>query len=103
MSGYYYNEELAVVYKVGPVAASLVKDKNENGQEVILVHTTIKMTNFKREKVRRTISEVYSTADYDEETAKKDFIDRILPRVLGKAAAISEKEYKSLEKRLEHA
>ena len=56
MSGYYYNEELAVVYKVGPVAASLVKDKNENGQEVILVHTTIKMTNFKREKVRRTIS-----------------------------------------------
>ena len=59
MSGYYYNEELAVVYKVGPVAASLVKDKNENGQEVILVHTTIKMTNFKRS---RTISEVYSTA-----------------------------------------
>jgi len=101
MSRFYYDNEMAMVYKIGPVVASEVKKKDQDIPTAILVYTDIKITNFRREKIRRTLSEVYPLPDYDLETAKKAFIDNVLSRFLGEAEPISEEKYAALEKRLE--
>lgn len=101
MSQFYYDDELAMVYKIGPVVASEVKKKGEDAPSAILVYTDIKITNFRREKIRRTLSEVYPLPDYNYETAKKAFIDNVLSKFLGDAVPISEEKYAALEKRLE--
>ncbi|HHX75099.1 MAG TPA: hypothetical protein GX699_09375 [Firmicutes bacterium] len=101
MNKYYYDEDLALVYKISPVVASVVESVNENMPATILVHADIKVTNFKREKIRRTISEVYPANRYNPDSAKKIFKDTILPQVLGNAVAISKEEYDALKMRLE--
>ena len=101
MSQFYYDNDLAMVYKVGPVVASEVKQKKQDAPTAILVYTDVKITNFRREKIRRTLSEVYPLTDYDFETAKKEFTDNVLSRFLGDAVPISEEKYAALKKRLE--
>ncbi|MBT9168060.1 MAG: hypothetical protein DDT19_01405 [Syntrophomonadaceae bacterium] len=66
-----------------------------------MVHTNVKITNFKREKVRRTISEVYPSSEYGLDLAKKVFEDKILSRLIGKATAIEQDEYDRIKRRLE--
>ena len=101
MSSFYYDEDLALVYKISPVVASVVEKETNGVPAAILVHADIKVTNFKREKVRRTLSEVYPSSEYDIETAKQAFTDNVLQQVLGTAVAISQEEYDSLKMRLE--
>ncbi|NLZ39055.1 MAG: hypothetical protein GX893_05545 [Firmicutes bacterium] len=101
MSSYYYDEETAMVYKISPVTATIVKDEEQKIPTAILVYTNIKVTNFKREKVRRTLSEVYPHDKYDLDAAKKAFTDNILSKLLGNAVAISEEEYNRIKKRIE--
>ena len=101
MNGFYYDEDLALVYKISPVVASVVENENKGVPAVILVHADIKVTNFKREKVRRTLSEVYPANKYDIDAAKQAFIDNILSQLLGKAVIISKEEYDDFKLRLE--
>ncbi|MCR3923524.1 MAG: hypothetical protein NUK65_13595 [Firmicutes bacterium] len=101
MSSFYYDEDLAMVYKISPVVASVVEDEDKKVPTAILVHANIKVTNFKREKVRRTLSEVYPRDRYDLESAKEAFVDNVLGKVLGKATVISQEEYDNIKKRVE--
>lgn len=101
MSGFYYDEEMATVYKISPVVASIVEDEDKGVPTAILVHTNVKVTNFKREKVRRTLSEIYPYNQYDLDSAKEAFEQNILKKLLGSATEISEDEYDRLKKRVE--
>ncbi|NLN06389.1 MAG: hypothetical protein GX167_02075 [Firmicutes bacterium] len=103
MHKYYYDEDLALVFKISPVVASVVENDDTGAPATILVHADIKVTNFKREKVRRTISEVYPADRYNPDSAKKVFTATVLQQVLGNAVAISEEEYDALKMRLEPA
>ncbi|NLM46911.1 MAG: hypothetical protein GX200_08940 [Firmicutes bacterium] len=103
MHKYYYDEDLALVFKISPVVASVVENDDTGAPAAILVHADIKVTNFKREKVRRTISEVYPADRYNPDSAKKVFTDTVLQQVLGNAVAISKEEYEALKMRLEPA
>lgn len=101
MSEFYYDEDLALVYKISPVVASIIESEDEGVPTAILVHTNVKVTNFKREKVRRTLSEVYQLNQYDLVTAKKKFEDTVLTKLLGNATVISQDEYDDIKKRVE--
>lgn len=101
MESYFYDEDLAMVYKISPVAATVVEDEDRNIPTAILVHANVKVTNFKREKVRRTISEVYPYDQYDLDAAKEAFTNNVLLKVLGKANSISEEEYNAIKQRVE--
>lgn len=101
MSDFYYDEDLALVYKISPVVASIVENEDARVPTMILVHINVKVTNFKREKVRRTLSEVYPLTQFDLESAKKKFEATILKKLLGNAAAISKDEYDDIKKRVE--
>lgn len=101
MCEYYFDEERAVAYKVYPVVASIVKDDKQEDREVIMVHTNIKATNFKKEKVRRTFSKLYSLDEFTPEKAREDFIATMLPKLFSGAKKISDKEYEDIESRVE--
>ncbi|NLZ93308.1 MAG: hypothetical protein GX922_04730 [Firmicutes bacterium] len=101
MNSYYYDEETAMVYKISPITATIVKDEEQKIPTAILVHSNIKVTNFKREKVRRTLSEVYPYDKFNLDAAKKTFTDTILSKLLGNAVAISEEEYNKIKERIE--
>ena len=101
MSEFYYDEDLAMVYKISPVVASIMEDEDQGVPTAILVHTNVKVTNFRREKVRRTLSEIYPYNDYDLESAKKAFENKVLARLLGNATQISQDEYDRIKKRVE--
>lgn len=101
MNGFYYDEELALVYKISPVVASVVQDEDKGVPTAILVHSNVKVTNYKREKVRRTLSEVYSYGQYDIESAKQAFEETVLAKLLGNATPISQEEYENIKKRVE--
>ncbi|HZK25683.1 MAG TPA: hypothetical protein VFC74_09930 [Oscillospiraceae bacterium] len=103
MESYFYDQDLAMVYKISPVAATVVEDEDKKVPTAILVHANVKVTNFKREKVRRTISEVYPYDQYDFDTAKEAFTNNVLQKVLGNATAISEEEYNVIKQRVEPA
>ena len=49
MSQFYYDNDLAMVYKIGPVVP-LKKNKRNRIPTAILVYTDVKITNFRREK-----------------------------------------------------
>ncbi|HAA38002.1 MAG TPA: hypothetical protein DCE00_03910 [Firmicutes bacterium] len=101
MESYFYDDDLAMVYKISPVAATVIKDEDQKIPTAILVHANVKVTNFKREKVRRTISEVYPYEQYDIDAAKEAFTNDVLLKVLGNATAISEEEYNAIKRRVE--
>jgi len=98
---YYYDHDRAIAYKLSPVSASTVPDDEKGKPKVILIHTNIKITNFKKEKVRRTLSEVYPTEKYDEESAKSKFSNTVIAKLLGNATKISEEEYEQIKSRVE--
>lgn len=103
MNKFFYDEDLAIVYKIGPITATFIEKEDKETPREIMVHTNVKVTNFKREKIRRPISEIYSSNEFDLESAKKAFEDKVLARVLGKATPIEQDEYERIKKRLEPA
>jgi hypothetical protein len=103
MSEYYYDEELAMAYKVDPIVASMVVDETQGVAHAVLVHTNVKITNFKKEKIRRIISEVYPSDQYDIDTAKKTFEEKVLGKLLCSAVQIPKDEYDRIKKRVEAA
>ncbi|MDT3700149.1 MAG: hypothetical protein RO469_12060 [Thermincola sp.] len=100
MCVYYFDEDHEIAYKIDPIATSVIKDGASNPGK-ILVHTDIKVTNIRREKVRRTISELYPSDKYDHDAARKLFCDMVLSRIVGRAKEISEQEYQSIKLRYE--
>lgn len=101
MCEYYYDEDRAVAYKIEPVKAAVVQNKKKYDDKSILVHTDVKVTNFKKEKVRRTLSKVYPSDEYDLDTAKKAFVDTTLFQLIASARKISEEEYEEIKARVE--
>ncbi len=101
MSDYYYDEDRGVAYKVDPIRTSVVHDEGNSTPRGILVHTDVKVTNCKREKVRRTISEFFPSERYDLDSAKKVFSDILLTRFISGAKRISEEEYQSIKSKFE--
>jgi hypothetical protein len=97
---YYYDDERAVAYKIYPVITSAVKDGA--GEEMaVLVHTNIKMTNFRKEKARRTVSEIYPLTHYSYESAREAFFEMLRGKLLKGAREISEREYDQIKTRVE--
>jgi len=101
MSDYYYDEDRGVAYKIDPIMTSVVHDEGESNPKGILVHTDVKVTNFKREKIRRTISEFFPSEKYDPDSAKKIFSDILLTKFISGAKKISEEEYQSIKSKFE--
>lgn len=96
MCDYYFDEDHGIAYKINPILATVVNEGNSN-PEAILVRTDVKVTNYRKEKVRRTISELYPSNKYDFESAKKIFRDTLLSSLLRGAKRISENEYESIK------
>ncbi|MBU7007170.1 hypothetical protein [Phosphitispora fastidiosa] len=96
MCFYYYDEERGIAYKVTPVKASVA-----SSDESIVVHTDVKVTNLKKEKIRRTLSQMYPSDQYDLDSAKKIFADTMLSRFISGARKISEQEYQTINSRYE--
>lgn len=101
MSKFFYDEDLALVYKISPVVATIVEEEDQGTPTSILVHTNVKVTNFRREKIRRTVSEVYSLSEYDLESAKNAFEENVLAKLIGNATSIEQDEYDRIKKRVE--
>ncbi len=96
MCFYYYDEERGIAYKVTPVKASVA-----SSDESIVVHTDVKVTNLKKEKIRRTLSQMYPSDQYDLDSAKRIFADTMLSRFISGARKISEQEYQTINSRYE--
>lgn len=101
MCVYYYDEDHGIAYKIDPIVTSLVWDEEDCSPGKILVHTDVKVTNIKREKVRRTLSEFYPSAQYDLDTARREFSDTHLNKLIDGAKEISEQEYLFLKEKFE--
>lgn len=97
MCDYYFDEDHGIAYKIDPILVSVVRGEGRSGPETILVRTDVKVTNFKKEKVRRTLSEFYPSSKYDLDSAKKFFRDTLLSRFLSGAKKISHQEYTSIK------
>lgn len=100
MCVYYFDEDQGIAYKIDPIATSMVQSGTSNPGK-ILVHTDIKVTNIRREKVRRTVSELYPSEQYDSDSARKLFSDTLLSKIVGGAKQISEQEYESIKSKYE--
>lgn len=97
MCDYYFDEDHGIAYKINPILATVVNGEGKSNPEAFLVRTDVKVTNYKKEKVRRTISEFYPSNKYDLDSAKKIFRDTLLSRFLSGAKRISENEYESIK------
>lgn len=94
MCNYYFDEDHGIAYKVDPIVG-------EVGPKEILVHTDVKVTNLKREKLRRTLYESYPVDNYDLTTARIYFKDTVLANLIHGTRQISEEEYENLKTRFE--
>lgn len=101
MSDFYFDEDHGIAYKVDPIVTSLVHSDRTSNPEQIIVHTDVKVTNIRKQKIRRTLSEVYPSNQYDMETAKRSFYDNLLLRFISGAKKISEQEYEAIKSRYE--
>jgi len=101
MCEYYFDEDHGVAYKVNPVQASVVNSVGGSNAASILVLTDVKVTNMKKEKVRRTLSQVYPTETYDLDQAKRVFADTMVSRFVSGARRISEQEYQTINSKYE--
>lgn len=101
MCDYYFDPDRAVAFKVNSINSSLVYDEDKGEPTAILVHANVKITNFKKEKIRRIISELYPTQKYDMDSARKEFSDTLLSRIIEGAQKISEQEYEEIKARVE--
>ncbi|HEX3030833.1 MAG TPA: hypothetical protein VHS59_01100 [Bacillota bacterium] len=102
MSQYYYDEVREVAYKIDPILVSEVGGSNSLNPKGLLVHTDVKMTNYRREKVRRTICELFPQDSCDPETAKKQFSASLLGKLTRGARRISEEEYLNIKANYEY-
>ncbi len=102
MSDFFFDEERAVAYKINPLVASIIQNDTTKKPKAILVQTNVKVTNFKKEKVRRILSEVYPIDKYDTETAKKKFNDTLIFKLVGGAKKISAEEYEAIKAKVEN-
>jgi hypothetical protein len=102
MSYFFFDEERAVAYKINPLVTSVVLSQTTKEPKAILVQTNVKMTNFKKEKVRRILSEVYPIEQFDAETAKKKFYDTMISQLVGDAREISADEYETIKAKVEN-
>ncbi|MEW6622103.1 MAG: hypothetical protein AB1420_03050 [Bacillota bacterium] len=101
MNEYYFNENSATAYKISPISTSYVYGKDKNKPTAILIHTNVKITNFKKEKIRRILSQAYPIDGYDAETAKNNFYANVLAKVLMDAKKITEEEYEAIKEKVE--
>ncbi|PKM80272.1 MAG: hypothetical protein CVU89_14345 [Firmicutes bacterium HGW-Firmicutes-14] len=101
MCNYYFDEDHGIAYKVKPVTVSMVNADEQSSLMSILVHTDVKVTNLKKEKIRRTLSQVYPTNEYDLDAARQVFSDTLLARFISGARRISEQEYERINARFE--
>lgn len=97
MCDYYFDEDHGTAYKIDPILVTHIRGEGKSSPETILVRTDVKVTNFKKEKVRRTLSEFYPSTKYDLDSAKKSFRDNLLSRFLTGAKKISVKEYETIK------
>ncbi|MFZ5640419.1 MAG: hypothetical protein ACOY4Q_06990 [Bacillota bacterium] len=95
MCDYYFDEDHGIAYKINPIMVSVVHNGEQSNPETILVRTDVKVTNYRKEKVRRTLSVTYPSGTFDPDTAKKTFRDTLLSRFISGAKRISEQEYLS--------
>ncbi len=101
MSDYFLDEDLGVAYKIEPIAASVIQSSVHSNPQAILVHTDVKVTNIRKEKVRRTLSKMYPFDKFDLDSAKTTFNDTYLTRLLHGAKRISEQDYQYLKTKFE--
>lgn len=102
MSYFFFDEERAVAYKINPLVASIVHTQKTKEPKAILVQTNVKVTNFRKEKVRRILSEVYPIDQFDTETAKKKFYETLVCKLVGDAKEISAEEYEDIKAKVEN-
>ncbi len=100
MPDYFFDEERALAYKINPLSVTIMESEKE-GKKAILVHTNVKVTNFKKEKIRRILSEKYPVDQFDKESAKQKFAETILSNFIEGASKISETEYQEIKARIE--
>ncbi len=100
MCDYYFDEDHGIAYKIDSVNAAIVGG-GEGSPTEILVHTDVKVTNIKKEKVRRTLAESFSGTQYDLDSAKKIFAEKLMKRLTYVAKPISEEEYQKIKSRFE--
>ncbi|GAB4256370.1 hypothetical protein [Thermincola ferriacetica] len=99
MCDFYYDEENGVAYKVDPIRVSFTGERDNSG--MIVVQTDVKVTNLRKEKIRRTLAEVYQAGEYNLETAKEKFINSRLKVFMGGARKIPESEYEEIKAKYE--
>ncbi len=99
MSNFYFDEENGVAYKVDPIVASVIPGRTESG--MIVVQTDVKVTNLKKEKIRRTLMEAYPALEFDMASAKENFVNSRLKSFISGAKRIEEYEYESIKARYE--
>lgn len=96
MCDYYFDEDHGIAYKIDPVNASIVGG-GEGSPTEILVHTDVKVTNIKKEKIRRTLARSFSGTQYDLDSAKKIFAENLIRRLIHGAKPISKEEYQKIK------
>ncbi len=101
MCEYYFDEDRALAFKINSINSSFVYDDDEANPKAILVHTNVKVTNFKKEKIRRILSETYPADRYDLESAEKEFSSKLLSKLIHGAKKISEQEYETIKAKVE--
>ncbi len=97
MCNYYFDDAHGIAYKIDPISTSVLEKDDRKKPEEIIVYTNVKITNYRREKIRRVLSETYPMDQYDYDSAKKRFTDTLLSRLLSSAKKISEQEYESIK------
>jgi len=101
MCEYYFDDERAIAYKIYPLIISTINDDDTDAEKSILVHTNVKMTNFRKEKARRPFSEVYPVSRYSQNSAKSAFFEMLRAKLLKDARQITEQEYNQIKLRVE--
>ncbi|UNC91392.1 hypothetical protein [Candidatus Contubernalis alkaliaceticus] len=101
MCEYYFDEDRALAFKINSINSAFVYEEDQNNPKTILVHTNVKVTNFKKEKIRRILSETYPTDMYDFESAEKEFSNKLLAKLIDGAKKISEQEYETIKAKVE--
>jgi len=98
---YYFDEDRAVAYKINSPVTSYLNDEKDQKPKAILVQANVKITNYRKEKIRRILSEVYPVDKYDLESAKKSFTSTMIYNLVKSARKISQDEYNQIKAQVE--
>lgn len=101
MCEYYFDEDRAVAYKINAPVTSYLNDEKDQKPKAILVQANVKITNYKKEKIRRILSEVYPIDKYDLESAQKSFTSTMIYNLVKSARKISQDEYNQIKAQVE--